>query len=256
MNRSLLWAGLVAGLALIVAGPARAGFSLQIENNPNKNGILIEENKNGTFSVVAPSGGTLSYSNLKYTATGSEIAGTVTIDGVNFAFDAKSNQDTKSSSQNGQVTVGLVVNDVSGGGTNFSFYAADSPFTGAAPGNSNKVVYSLNTLAGTSASGTQVSGQGVVIGTTQTYRTGNSATLRGPGQSTQISTGKIPSSQFSNYAISNIGGQIYASNGKTLHIGAAVATPEPTGVLLGVLGLPCMAGLVVWARRRRVPVAA
>jgi hypothetical protein len=250
MNRSLWRAGLMAGLIVALVGSsARAGFVFQINNLSTGDGFRITELSNGSFTVVAPPGGTL-VGPTTFTANDSVIKGTATIDGVDFKFRAFSNEDTANPNP-AVVQANITESNHSGSTQGFGFFVADSPFPPPAPG---QMFLQARTHSFEDYTPGTVTFSNANIG--GVAHTGQTPPVTGPNQTTVSNT--VPVNLNSQYALTNVGGNIHLLDGASSHFitTASLAMPEPTGVLLGLLGLPCMGGLVGWVRRRRAAAAA
>jgi hypothetical protein len=262
MNRLLWWAGLMAALIAALASPsARAGFSFQINaitpGGGAEDGFKIAELPNGTFTVVKPGDNPVTHAGegaqnatVSYTANGNVIQGTATIDGVSFTFRATSNQDSATSTSPAVVTTNITASNTGGSTQSFGFFASDSPF--AAPSSTRLLQAKIHSFSDDTA-GTSVFSNANIGGTSHTAQT---SAVTGPGQN-QVSN-QVSVNTGSPYALSDVGGITGLVPGSTAHFlsTASFAMPEPTGVLLGLVGLPCMAGLVGWVRRRRAAAAA
>jgi len=246
-------ASLIAGLSLVLASStARAGFTFQINavnNGMTGDGFKIEELPNGSFKVVAPQGGTL-VNPTTFTATGNVIKGTATIDGTTFTFRATSNQDSATSTSQAVVTTNITATNNSGSTEKFGYFVSDNSF--AAPSSTRSVQSKTQSLSDYTP-GAIVYSQAVIGGVA---KTNNTNLITGPNQ-TQTSN-LVPVTINNQYALANVGGVSHLLPGATAHFlsSASFAMPEPTGVLLALLGLPCMVGLVVWARRRPIQATA
>lgn len=250
MNRSLWRAGLMAGLIVALAGSsARAGFVFQINNLDTGDGFRITEQSNGTFTVVAPNGGTL-VAPTTFTANDSVIKGTATIDGVDFKFRAFSNEDSANPNP-AVVQANITSTNNSGSKQAFGFFAADSPFPTPAPG--QQFLQARTHSFSDYTPGTVVFSNANIGGTAHT---GQTPPVTGPNQTTVSNV--VTANVTGPYALNTVGGDIHLLDGASAHFmtTGSFAMPEPTGVLLGLVGLPCMGGLVGWVRRRRAAAAA
>jgi hypothetical protein len=268
MRRSTALAGVLAGAAIgLLALPARAEFSLQIINNPSGDGFKIDENANnpGTFKLLLF--GNETASEVKWSASAGRIAAVATIDGYSFNVTGNSNQDTSPTPKVGVTSFNATVTANPGAkATNFSYYVADSPFS--FPGTASSTLYLQSALATQRSfiAGDTVRSQATYVSyqqngkTTGTYVTAVAGPLSGPNQTAYSNTITIPT-RGTQYALSGIGGVIENSG----HVGtlqfsshATAALPEPSGVLIGLVGLPCLAVVVFLTRRRRAgaPAAA
>jgi len=261
MNRSLWMAGLMAGLIVALAGSsARAGFSFQINavgtGTPN-DGFKIAELPNGSFTVVKPGDNAVTNAGegpqnatVNYTASGSLIKGTATIDGTSFNFRVSSNQD--SSSGQGFLTVNLKSVNNSGSAHQFGFYTADGLFP--TPSKTMYLQARMHSFPDYTPGGAIAFSNANLVGTGN--HTAQTGFLTGPSQTTVSNV--VPVTLSNPYSLSNVGGDLKLAPGATAHFlsSGSFSTPEPTGVLLGLFGLPCMGGLVSWVRRRRAVAAA
>jgi len=240
----------MAGLIVALAGSsARAGFSFQINNLDTGDGFRISELSNGSFTVVAPPGGTL-VGPTTFTANDSVIKGTATIDGVDFKFRAFSNEDSATPNP-AVVSANITSTNNSGSKQGFGFYVGDTQFPTPAPG--QQYLQARTHSFSDYTPGTVVFSNANIGGTAHT---GQTPPVTGPNQTTASNIVTVPLSN--QYALSNVGGDIHLLDGASAHFQTtgSLSMPEPTGVLLGLLGLPCMGGLVGWVRRRRAVAAA
>jgi len=253
MIRSLWKAGLAAGLVVaLAASSARAGFNFQISaigpGGTVGDGFKIQEQPNGTFTVVAPQGGTL-VAPTTFTATDNTIKGTATIDGTDFTFTAHSNEDGANPNP-AQVSANITSTNNSGSTQKFNYFVSDNPFP--APSGTMYLQATTHSFSDYTP-GTVVFSNANIGGTAHTA---NTPPITGPNQTTKSSA--VPVTINNPYSLSSVGGDIHLVSGATAHwvsIGS-FSMPEPTGVLLGLLGLPCMGGLVGWVRRRRAEAVA
>jgi hypothetical protein len=250
-------AGLLAGAALwLLASHAHAGFSTQILNNPSGDGIKIQENSNGTFSLIQLGGGATGP--VTWTANAGSITYHATVDGYRFDVTVKSNQDASPTPSTAQMSVNATMTALQGAkATNFSYYASDNPFGFPSPSNGNLYLTASVFSGSVYAKDELTFAQGqYTVGNTH-YTTTHTGTLNGPNQSSNSNTVVVPSSG-SPFALSDVGGTISTTGHLgTIHFWsqAVTAMPEPAGVLLGLLGVSCM-GVTFLARRRLTHVPA
>jgi hypothetical protein len=142
--------------------------------------------------------------------------------------------------------------------TSFSYYVADTPFQ--VPGSSNGTMYLQSSVQtfGTNDTGDKVQTQGVLTtfgaGTSpHSYLTGLAGTVSQANQYASTNVVAVNYSAGQSYTLGGIGGFIETQG----HLGtmrfwsqAATSMPEPTGILIGLLGVPCVGALVFFARRR------
>jgi len=260
MRFSSYAAGLLTGAAMFCLAPlAHADFAVQFVDNPTGNGIKVQVFDNGTTSITSLNGG---YSNLSgFTATDSQIKFNVKIDGYQFNVTATSNEDSNPTNL-AKVSLAATISNVdSAVNRNFSFFASDSPFTQLA-GTKGNLQASLTT-GGTFLPGDSVKVQAKYQGQNGNLSPAGPAVLTGiAGPATasgQTFTANAPvtlNSPF--FALADLGGSVdVATNttGLSFTSQAVLALPEPDGVLIGMLGLPCMGLVVFFARRRASSMA-
>ena len=115
---------------------------------------------------------------------------------------------------------------------------------------------------------TDVGGGYLSGGLPQHYLTGATNVLGGSNQSSLSNQVMVPPSATPFALTGGSHGPQYALSdlvtlGMNGHVGtsnfwsqSAVAMPEPTGIIIGLLGVPCVAGLVLLSRRQAVKVPA
>jgi hypothetical protein len=251
-------AGLLVGAVMSFLAPAaRAEFSMQVLNNPTGDGFKIDENATHTaFSLLTF--GSVQASDVTWSATSGVIHAVATIDGYTFNMYGRSNQETIPTPTMGQVSLnGSVTTNPGASASSFSFYASDSPFT--FPGTStDKLQVQAKAFTGSSwntgdliQTQTQYTAQlpGNVY---QQYLSGMAGPLGGPNQSASSNVVTVPT-RGTQYALSGLGGTV----GTTGNVGTSsfwmqtvTSMPEPTGIVIGLLGLPGVGALVSLARRR------
>jgi hypothetical protein len=251
MSKSL--AGLLVCAAVGWLAPAaRAEFSMQIVDNETGDGFKIQENATHTAFTLQTFGKVLV---SDWSPSAGAIKATATIDGYTFNVSSLSNQDKTSSATMGGVSLnGTVTTNAGAAPTSFSFYASDNPFT--FPGTSGSTLH-LKAQAFTQNWNTgdyvQAQTQYTAYGPgtpVEQYLTGMAGPLSGPNQSAQTNVVTIPS-RGTQYAVSVLGGM--AMNGhpgtSSFWVQSATAMPEPTGIVIGLLGVPCLGGLIFLSRR-------
>jgi hypothetical protein len=265
MRSSVRLAGLLAGaLMFSLASSARAEFSMQILNNDTGDGFKISENASHTAFTLTILGQHPSNVNVgSWSASTGVINAAVTVDNYTFDLQAKSNRTTPGDlgtvSFNGNVTTNAGATK-----TSFSYYTADNFFTSPGISASQMLLTSSVTSLGawnngdTTKSQTQYT-RGVDGKPSTFYTTGYTGSVNGPNQSEQSTKVIIPS-RGDRYALSDIGG--ITTSGQTvggkIHFwsSAVTAMPEPTGVLIALLGVPCLGLVLLVARRRAIRFSA
>lgn len=256
MRRLMCTAGILAGaLTCCLASPARADFSLQVRENgvSGNTGFKIDETSSGKWTLTTY--GSLKASDVTWSADSGTIHASATVDGYKLDLYGKSNMQNAASvgivSFNGQVTA-----TAGAKATSFSYFVADDPFK--FPGTSNGKIYltsSVFTLKDfTSGNSVQSQGQYTAYGsntTVKSYLTNIAGPLKAASQSASAPTLAI-NPRGDRYSIADLGS--VALNGKagSVHFWsqAVTALPEPTGVMIALLGVPCLALILVFARRR------
>jgi hypothetical protein len=264
MRISKSLAGLLVGAAVgFLAPAARAEFSMQIVDNKTGEGFKIQENAAHTGFLMNPLNG-LPASDVTWSATSGAINATATIDGYTFKVTGLSNQDTTPAPAMGQVSLsGSVTTNPGAAATSFSLYSGDSPFRFPASG--SPLLVGTQVFTQSWNNGDVIKGQSQYVaygdGPPQHYLTGATNVLGGSNQSSLSNQVMVPTSATPfaltvgshgpQYALSNL-----VTLGMTGHVGtsnfwtqSAVAMPEPTGIIIGLLGVPCAAGLVLLSRR-------
>jgi hypothetical protein len=261
MKLSTAAAGLLAGAALLCPAPAaRAEFTLEVKTVGKGGGFRIQGNADDTAFTLTTIGGVKADA-VKWTADDGVITATAVIAGYTFDVVGRSNR-------GGDPALGVVsfsgtVKTNSGANTaNFAYAVSDGPFTspGAAPDNLY-LTTSLFSPDGGYTSGNLVRarsayatfGTGVPV---KTYQTGNADPLHEAGMSSVSNTVEFdPDGAL--YGRTELSGFIGMHRGGMVSFWAQAVTamPEPTGLVVALVGLPCMA-LVVRAARRRAARAA
>jgi hypothetical protein len=181
---------------------------------------------------------------------------TGTVDGYKFTIEGKSNQDATPRTMN-VVSFNALITNVGGEKTSFSYYVADTPFKKLA----SSPIY-LTASIFTNSNGIYNKGDGAQTqGYYQSLKANGSvdksyltstAKVTGTNQNVSSNTIKITDPGVGS-TVSDIGGVVYTSGKKNTKLQffsqAVVSMAEPTGVLIGLLSLPCM-GLVVFLARR------
>jgi hypothetical protein len=250
-------AGLLAGTLLFSLAPsARAEFSMQIVDNQTHDGFKISENASHTGYIVTTFG-TVKPSDVTFSASTGVIDAKVTIDNYTFNVEAKSNRTT--STDLGVVSFNANVTANAGATkTSFSYYAADNFFT--SPGNSASKILLSSSIESLGAwdNGASVKTQAQYTraengGPSTFFTTPHTGPDTASNQPFQTNTVDVPY-RGGQYALSNLGNIIEnpAAQGGTIHFWsqAVTALPEPTGVVIALMGVPCL-GLVLLAARRR-----
>ena len=250
-------AGLLVGAVMSFLAPAaRAEFSMQVLNNPTGDGFKIDENATHTgFSLLTF--GSVQAGDVTWSATSGVIHAVATVDGYTFNMYSRSNQETIPTPTMGQVSLnGSVTTNAGAAPTSFSFYASDSPFT--FPGTSTDTLH-LQAQAFTGSSWntgdliqTQTQYTGWNGSTYQQYLTGMAGPIGGANQSASSNVLTIDS-RGTQYALSGLGGSVGLSGNvgtSSFWIQTVTSMPEPTGIVIGLLGLPGVGALVSLARRR------
>jgi hypothetical protein len=259
MRRSMIRAGLLAGMAMwLLASSAQAEFSLQILSNgtPTHDGFKVAETDSG-YQVTTF--GNVQASDVHVTSVNSsmiQVSGMV--DNYQFSLVGHSNQDVSPTPSMGVVALDTTVTAKNGAlPTSFSYYVADTPFT--FPGTASSPIHlqaSLQTF-GTYISGDLVQAQAVLSSfgpssPTLTYLTKTAGPLSQANQYATSSVMTIPT-RGPEYTLGGLGGLIETQGHQgTMRFWAQAATsmPEPSGVVIGLLGVPFMGLVVVFARRR------
>ena len=265
MRSSVRLAGLLAGaLVFSLASSARAEFSLQIMNNDTGDGFKISENAHHTGFAVTTFGA-VKPSDVTWSAGTGLIDAKVTIDNYAFNVESKTNRTAPSSANVGNVSFnGYVTANAGATKTSFSYYTADNFFT--SPGNAASQILLSSSVRSTGAwnNGDRVDTQAEytrsVVGSPSTfYQTTQTGSVTAPNQPFQTSTTDV-SSRGGRYALSNIGNIVVnpSTAGGTTHFWtqAVTAMPEPTGVLIALLGVPCLGLVLLVARRRAIRFSA
>jgi len=257
-------AGLLVGAAMSFLAPAaRAEFSMQIKNNGSGDGFKIDETSTG-FQLSAL--GTLKPSDVTWSADAGTIHAVATIDGYTFNVTGRSNQDATPTPAMGGVSLDALVTAGSNvSKTSFSFYVADDPAT--FPGTSGKpiLLQAATFTGGQFAPGDSVKAASQLVSYDGTGTTGQSLTnwagpVKGANQTAVSNTVVVPSRGVQ-YALADVGGLALSGNpGTTMRFWtqSVTAMPEPTGIVIGLLGAPFVGGLILLARRRsaKAPVLA
>jgi hypothetical protein len=238
-----------------LAPAARAEFSMQIVNNTTGDGFKIQENQTHTGFSLTPLGSE-NAGEVTWSANSGAITAKATIDGYTFNVTSKSNQDTTPTPKMGDISFsGSVTTNPGAAPAGFSIYASDSPV----PSLGNPTLYA----SGVASSKNWNPGDLLLVRTqytefgTQTYQTNPTGPLNGSNQSINSNVATI-SSTGGAYALTDVG-QMYLNG----HVGtsrfwvsSATAMPEPTGIMIGLLGIPCVGGLVLLSRLRAAKAAA
>jgi hypothetical protein len=245
---------MAAGAALwLFALPAQAGLAMQFKDISTGDGFRVTENSSGMFTLqVLGNSSHVMVHNLSGNAAANTVSASVTVDGYTFNVTEQSNR-LNTSSPLSSVSLNTTVTASPGAkATKFSFFGSDTPFT--SPGTSSSTAYLQSSLFTESnyTSGNKVADRGKAItsGANKTFLTGQAGPLSGPNQSANSNAAKM-SHRGSSYTLETLGG--ISLNGKgTTHFfaQAGVALPEPAGILIGLLGVPCMGLVVLFARRR------
>lgn len=250
--------GMLAAVLALCASPVRAGFAMGFADNPTGDGFTFNVSDKGVIKVGAVGSEKLSDITVKASNTATNDYTVIAmIDGYTVRMHAAANN------KSGPTTAGVIYADITitGGadskGTNWRYYADATPFTSPAPMPlfvQAQVITDKNPANFTPGSTAQALGQvGFGPGTTT-----STVVLKSAGQSAYSNLAAIASPSGS-YQLGNIGGSITTGGpSSNTHFVSQVVTslPEPTGVLIGLLGVPFMAGLVFVSRRRTAVVAA
>jgi hypothetical protein len=271
----------LAGLiVLFFTSSSQAGFSMRLAatgtGGVDADGFVVSESKIPTTTVsltsqVALGGGwylgllggeTASQVNVT-SFNGNQISVKATIDGYTFGVTANSNQDQSSGSL---ARVSMSTTVTSSGtvpGKDFQYDVSDSPFE--FPGTAKSTVY----LTASAITSNQFDNGGVgpgknSVSTVGAYSNGSlhltkqDKLLTGTFQTRTTNTVSI-APRGTTFALTDLGGTIILGGkaGKNnFYTQSVVSLPEPTGIIIGLLALPCFAGLVVLARHsRKVAVA-
>jgi hypothetical protein len=255
-------AGLVAGAAVCLLAPmAQAEFSLQIMNNVTHDGFKIDENVKQTAFTLTTFGG-LSASDVTWAGNAGTITAKANIDGYTFQVSGLSNQDTTPSPSLGKVSFNAQVTTNPGAkATSFSYYVADSPVTFPGTSSGPLCLQAAAFTGTTNTAADRVSTQAALTsyGTgapASHYLTGMAGPLGGVGQSAysnMLETGP----RGPHYVLADIGNIVGTGQVGTTRFWAQAVTamPEPNGLLIGLLGVPCMAVVLYVLRRRAVRMA-
>jgi len=245
-------AGLLAGAAMFCLAPkAQAEFLLNIRDGSQ--GVTVRYSDATNSTTVTPTGGATVGS---ATASTNFIDLTATVDGYNFHVQGTRSQD----SQSAKVTfnaLSITPVDASTPARQFSYFVTGDPMT--QPGGvGSKVVLSSAIFRPSDA---------VFVGQDAATATGK---YQEPGQSSiltpQVHVNRVIAAQSAStlpftrnsptYSLTDFGGILDVSGAPNANLRfysqAVLSLPEPDGVLIGILGLPCM-GLVVFFARRRLP---
>jgi hypothetical protein len=264
MRLSIGAAGLLAAAAVwLLASPARAEFALQIKQNGGSgNGFRIDEKPSGGFTVTTF--GSVKKEDVSWKAVDGGVEASATVGGYTFQVTGQSNREADPTPSMGVVSFNAKVTANDGAGkTSFSYFVADSPFT--FPGTPDSTVYLTASVFTTTDPGlytagnlVQTQGHYTAFGpstTTAQYVTTTAGPLNGANQTAHSNTVEI-AERGALYTLSDLGGviEVTGSGSVSFWAQAVTAMPEPTGLVVALVGLPCMA-LVVRAARRRAAKA-
>jgi hypothetical protein len=213
--------------------------------------------------VTGTTGGSLSGNVITFASanpTVAPVSGSISWANYTFAY-------TVSSSQSGTQSFVRLTGTLTGaagatGFTSFNFNLAGNLFT--TPSGSNMLLTSqLNNVSITGGNGqtTQVTTRGQVGATETIPLTADFSTYVAQGFNNatgQSNTSTIPSLS-PGYTINSLNSSVTGvSAGSTIIFTATafVSAPEPAGIAAAMMGLPCVAGVVTFARRRLRSVVA
>jgi len=261
MRFSLRLAGLVLGALFALGGSARADFVMTFFANGTGNNFKVTQDTSGKTSISSQSGVT------GLSTSGSSL-GTIhvtgSINGYSFDLTGTSNRTTSGAKQaevifDGTVSTGASAPEKSGTGKTFGYTLGDTGFT--FPGTDKSTVYLTANVETKSFDGgkfAQVNASYTDKGGTTTA---NSTDTLESANSSSTSAAKSIVRNGSTFDLSNIEGSIRVANQAKVNTQvistAVVALPEPGAVLIGLVGVPCMGLVVLFARRRArlAPVA-
>jgi hypothetical protein len=175
-----------------------------------------------------------------------------------------SNQDN-SSNPVGRVTfAGTATPDGTPAKKSFTYNMSDGPFTSPTPFAGHPLEVQAMAFAGFGPGGTNSVGVGNSIGVLGVVadskgavvgQTANSGPLVGGSKNTFIETAPklVSSGSLPSYNLRNIGGGLHLGGANASHFftQAVTFTPEPSGIVLSLLGVPCVFGFVFLRMRRR-----
>jgi hypothetical protein len=223
---------------------------------PTHDGFKVAETATG-FQVTTF--GNVQASDVHVTSvTDSMIQVSGTVDGYQLNLAGHSNQDATPTPYHASVGLDATVTALNGATpTGFSYYVGDTPFTFPGSAGSTNHVYASVQTSGDYVTGDVVQAQAQVNSfgpntTPQSYLTGTAGPLGGLNQSATSNIVTIPSGGAA-YTLSVLGSFAETpGNLGTMHfLSQATATmPEPSGVVIGLLGVPFVGGLIFLARRR------
>ena len=244
MRFSTSIAGIVAGIAMgFLATTSRADFNLTLLNNQ------------GDGFTVKDVGGTITYTAIgdapasnPFTGNATSFSGNLTIDGNNLAITATGNA---TSSFTGGETLTVTSTPVgSPANTTFTYNMGESLTKTSGP---LTLTGSLATT--TNSASNTVTGMGSYSSNSFTTST-QSLSVSSANSSSSNSTPISPGNSSTTNKL-GLNGSFALGNSSNLHFTAKVsAMPEPTGVVIFAMGLPCMAGVVFLFRRRSVKMPA
>jgi len=247
-------AGLLAGAAMFCLAPmAQAEFLLNIRDG---SGSVTVRYSDATNSSTVTTTGTASVSSSS--ASTNLINLTATVDGYNFHLQGTRSED----SQSAKVTfnaLSVTPVDASIPARQFSYFVSGDPMT--QPGGvGSKVVLSTAIFR---PSGAVFVGQDTATATGKYQEPGQSSILTPQVHVNRVvaadSASTLPFTRGSTtYSLTDFGGILDVSGAPNANLRffsqAVLSLPEPDGVLIGMLGLPCM-GLIVFFARRRASMA-
>jgi hypothetical protein len=247
-------AALLAAALWFFPTESKADFVLSFGEFGGPSFTLTQASGSGT--VTSTSSG-VSFSDLSSSAGVIHAVGTTT-DGYSFDFTATSNRTSPGST----ALVSLDGSLTGAGGKVFSYSVAEGTTAGAPgftfPGTGSSTVGVTANLQSGSTFHANEAMTGTITNQT-TPSTGTvSAVATGPNQTSSQNITFTP--RGNSFSLQETGTIFQTSAGKTAFTSSVVVSlPEPNGVLIGMLCLPCMGAVVFFARRRSFgmgPVAA